>query len=289
MKGLIPALGIFVTALVAQGVPKFPLAGGPLEISGPVNPWRFISVVGEKSGLWGYESGRLEGWVYPLKIFHDFHLTFEMDGLPRAYEGAEIVRCVRVRPHAVQLLYTSEAFSVEETLFIPRSEAASVILLDVRAPATMHIRLRFRPDLNLMWPAGIGGQSASWDGAKKWVELSEAAGRSSALIGSPMAVASTAIGYHAYLPDEHPYEEIELVVPPQQANASYIPIVIAGGIRDIYDAPRTYQKLLREPTGTVCRGAQSLRRRSTRPVHSSTHPIRWLMRPCAGRVFLSNN
>jgi hypothetical protein len=109
----------------------------------------------------------------------------------------------------------------------------------------MHIKARFRPDLNLMWPAGIGGQSVTWDGDKKWVQLSEASGRFSAVIGSPFAAASTAVGYHAYLPDQQPYEEIELAVSPDQAKVAYIPIVVAGGIRDIYDAPRAYAALLR--------------------------------------------
>ena len=246
MRKYVSVLAVFAAALHAQGVPKFSLAAGPLEIHGPANPWRFINAVGEKSGLWGYESGRLEGWVYPLKIFHDFHLTFELEGLPRTYDGDQIVRSVRVHPHAVQLQYAAEQFSVEETLFVPRRDPGFVILLDVRAPATMHVRVRFRPDLNLMWPGGIGGQSAGWVSGKKWVELSEASGRFSALIGSPLATGSTALGYHAYLTDQQPYEEIALTVTPDAARDSYIPIVVTGGIRGIYDASQTYETLLRE-------------------------------------------
>jgi hypothetical protein len=56
------------TVLQAQGVPKFDLAAGPLELSGPANPWRFVNAVGEKAGIWGFESGVLEGLVYPLKV-----------------------------------------------------------------------------------------------------------------------------------------------------------------------------------------------------------------------------
>ena len=246
VKGGIPFLALFVTALHAQGVPKLPLTAGPLKIEGSANPWRFINAVGEKSGLWGFESGRLEGWVYPIKIFHDFHLTFEMEGLPRSYEGDQIVRSVRVHPHAVQLQYAAEQFSVEETLFVPRHDPGFVILLDVRAPKTMHIRARFRPDLNLMWPGGIGGQAAAWVSGKKWLELSEASGRFSALIGSPLAASSTAVGYHAYLPDQQPYEEIALTVTPDEARHSYIPIVVTAGIRSVYEAPNAYETLIHE-------------------------------------------
>src|ERR1017187_3196456 len=117
MRKCVPVLVVFGAALHAQGVPKFPLAAGPLENAGPVHSWRFVNGAGAQSGLWGYESGCLEGWVYPLKIFHDFHLTFELEGIPRTYEGDRIVRSVRVYPHAVQLQYAAEQFSVEETLF----------------------------------------------------------------------------------------------------------------------------------------------------------------------------
>ena len=246
MRRLVPTLALAATTIYAQGIPKFSLEPGPLEISGPVNPWRFVNAVGEKSGVWGYENGRLESWVYPLKIFHDFHLAFEMEGLPRILDGDQIVRSVRIHPHAVQLQYAAEQFSVEETIFAPLHDPGFAILLDVRAPRTMHIRAQFRPDLNLMWPGGIGGQSVAWVAAKKWIELSEPSGRFSALIGSPVATSSSAVGYHAYLQDQHPYEEIALTVTPEDARKSYIPIVVTAGIRGIYDAPKAYDALIRD-------------------------------------------
>lgn len=246
----IPAL-IFLFAatflprqLPAQGIPKFELSPGPLELSGPVNPWRFINVVGEKSGLWGFENGRLEGWVYPLKIFHDFHLAFQLEGLPRIYPGDEAVRAVRVSPHMVQLQYVTEQFSIVETLFAPRQEPGLVFLLDVKAPATMRIFVRFKPDLNLMWPGAVGGQTYAWDAEKKSIRLEEPSHRFSALVGSAAAVGSTAVGYHSYLTDEQPYEAIELRVTPEEAKNSLIPIVVTAGIRDKYDAAATYEKLL---------------------------------------------
>lgn len=230
--------------LEAQGIAKFDLAPGPLEQSGPVNPWRFVNAVGEKAGLWGFENGRLEGWVYPLKIFHDFHLAFQMEGLPTVYRGDEIVRSVRVRPHAVELQYSAEQFTVTETLFTPRQEAGLAILLEIKAPATMRVFVRFKPDLNLMWPGSIGGQSATWIADRKWVELSEPSARFSALIGSPAAVGSTAVGYHSYLTNQQPYETIELHVRSEEAKRSYVPIVVAGGPRDIYQAPAIYDRIL---------------------------------------------
>jgi glycogen debranching enzyme len=228
------------------GIAKFRLTPGPLEFDGTASPWRFVNALGEESGLWGFENGQLEGWVYPLKIFHDFHLAFQLEGLPRIYSGRELLTSVRVFPQMVQLQYSAEMFTVNEVLFAPRREAGFVILLDVKSPRAMRIFVRFKPDLNLMWPGGLGGQTYTWDAKNRWVELAEPTNRFSALIGSPFAVGSTAVGYHAYLSNEHPDEVIELYVSRSDAEQFYIPIVTAGGIQGTYDAPATYHELLKE-------------------------------------------
>src|ERR1700732_1205839 len=153
------------TVLQAQGVPKFDLAAGPLELSGPANPWRFVNAVGEKAGIWGFESGVLEGWVYPLKVFHDFNLVFQVEGEP--------------------VLYPADQFTVTETLFTPRREPGFVVLLEARTSAALRVFVRFRPDLSLMWPGSLGGQAVTWNKEKGWMELSEPSGNFSALLGSP--------------------------------------------------------------------------------------------------------
>jgi glycogen debranching enzyme len=240
---LFSMLMVIPTLLPAQGIPRFELRRGSLELGGPANSWRFIHAVGEKSGLWGFENGDLESWVYPLKIFHDFRLEFLMGSYPRIWKSPETLRSVRVLPQMVQLEYSAEQFTVVETLFTPRDQPGSVILLDIKAPAALKVFVHFQPDLNLMWPGGIGGQSAAWDDTKKWVELSEPTNRYLALVGSPFARSSTAVRYHAYLPNEYPDEIIELDVSPQEAARFYVPIVIAGGLKGKFDAASTYELL----------------------------------------------
>ena len=235
-----------VAATPPAGIPKFELAPGPLEMSERASPRRFINAVGEKSGLWGFEDGQLEGWVYPLKIFHDFQLDFQLEGSPRIYSGREILTSVRVFPQMVQLQYSAEMFTVNEILFAPRSTPGFAILLDVNASRAMRISVRFKPDLNLMWPGGLGGQTYIWDEKNRWVELAEPTSQFSALIGSPFAEASTAVGYHAYLSNENPFEELELHVSPEEASQNYIPIIAAAGIQGIYDAHATYYELLNQ-------------------------------------------
>src|SRR5215469_4264128 len=88
---------------------------GSLELSGSAVPSRFVQAVGEKAGVWGFENGVLEGWVYPLKIFHDFRLAFQIEGSPTIYAGEQLIRAVRVRPESVDLQNSDERFTVTET------------------------------------------------------------------------------------------------------------------------------------------------------------------------------
>ena len=64
----------------AQATAPSAEAPKPIELTRAVRPWEFLSAVGTKAGLLGNEAGRMEAWVYPLKIFRDFHLKFHVDG-----------------------------------------------------------------------------------------------------------------------------------------------------------------------------------------------------------------
>ena len=58
-----------------------------------VRTWEFLPVVGARAGLFGYETGDFEAWVYPLKIFRDFHLIFHIGDRafpPRVWRGRSL-------------------------------------------------------------------------------------------------------------------------------------------------------------------------------------------------------
>jgi hypothetical protein len=240
---MIPLL-FLASAAFGQGIPKFDLAAGPLEVTGQAAPWRFVNAVGERAGIWGFENGTLEGWVYPMKLFHDFNLVFQVEGSPVLFPAEQLARAVRVRPQCVQLQYSAEQFTVTETLFTPRNEAGFVILLEAKSSAALRVFVRFRPDLSLMWPGALGGQTVVWNREKRWMELSEPSTKFSALIGSPAAVGSTAVGYHSYLSNEQPYEQIELRLAPEDSGREYFPIIVTGGIQNIYQPTVTYERIL---------------------------------------------
>src|SRR5260370_27645379 len=63
-------LGIGAAAGWSQGARE---KSHELELSRAVRPWEFLPIIGTRAGLLGNETGRMEAWVYPLKIFRDFH------------------------------------------------------------------------------------------------------------------------------------------------------------------------------------------------------------------------
>src|SRR5258707_14055249 len=74
-----------------------------LELSRSARPWEFFCAVGTRAGLFGNESGNLEAWVYPLKLFRDFHFRFLVDG--HSLPAESLVRRVCARPQATTMAY----------------------------------------------------------------------------------------------------------------------------------------------------------------------------------------
>ena len=80
-------------------------------------------VVGARAGLFGDETGRFEAWVYPLKIFRGFHLTFHVGD--RALPAESLSRTLTVHSESASILYAGDSFRVRETLFVPINAAAA--------------------------------------------------------------------------------------------------------------------------------------------------------------------
>jgi len=112
-----------------------------LELSRAVRPWEFLPVTGTRAALLGNESGRMEAWVYPLKIFRDFHLKFHTEG--RVLMAEALARTVTVRPESASVLYAGDTFTVRETFIVPVREQGALILLDVETEQPLEIEARF--------------------------------------------------------------------------------------------------------------------------------------------------
>ena len=156
-----------------------------MELSRPVRTWEFLPVVGTRAGLFGNESGRLEAWAYPLKIFRDFHLTFHVAN--RALPAETLARTLTVTPSSATLLYSGDSFRVRETLFVPVNEAGAVIALEVETEQPLEIEAGFVGDFALEWPAAMGGTFEDWDAAHHAVYFGEETKKFAAMVGSPTA------------------------------------------------------------------------------------------------------
>src|SRR5437899_6927052 len=142
-------------AAMPQGAPR------EFELTRPVRPWEFSSAVGTRGGLLENESGRMEAWVYPLKILRDFHLRFDVGG--RVLPAETLARTVIARPESSTIVYAGDAFTVRETFFVPINESAAVILFEIETRQPLEIEAVFQRDFQLEWPAALGGTYINWE------------------------------------------------------------------------------------------------------------------------------
>src|SRR6202158_4178979 len=128
VSALIPLLAAAGPSHSAQGTGRAAeTQSRSLELSRPVRPWEFLPVVGTRAGLFGNESGRMEAWVYPLKLLRDFHLQFHVDG--RGVPAESLARAVVVRPESSTIVFSGDTFTVSETFFAPVGEPGAVIAI----------------------------------------------------------------------------------------------------------------------------------------------------------------
>ncbi|HEV2118436.1 MAG TPA: hypothetical protein VGR48_20525, partial [Terriglobales bacterium] len=162
-------------------------AAPALELTRPVRPWEFLPALGQRAALFGNEAGQMEAWVYPLKLFRGFHLTFHSGG--EAIPARSVARTVTVRPESATILYASDTLQVRETLFVPVTEQGAVVILDIQTTEPLQVEASFVRDFTLEWPAALGATYMSWDTALHAFSLGEESKKFSGLVGSKNAVA----------------------------------------------------------------------------------------------------
>ncbi len=155
----------------------------PLELSRPIRSWEFVSAAGTQAGLFGNEQGRLEAWVYPLKILRDFHLRFHVDGAVLPAET--LARTLIVHPESTTIVYSGDTFSVRETWFVPVHEMGAVISFEVETTRHLEIEAVFERDFQLEWPGTIGDTFIDWDVALRAFRFGTESGKFDAIAGSP--------------------------------------------------------------------------------------------------------
>ncbi len=176
---------LFVHLLSAQALPNTQSSTITPELTRPIRAWEFLDAVGQRAALFGNESGEMEAWVYPLKLFREFHLRFHTED--HVLSAAELARQLVVHPEGSSILYANAAFSVRETLVVPPTEAGAIIRLDIDTFGPLQIEAQFVRDFQLMWPAAIGGTYINWDPRLKAFMLGHEQRQFAGVVGSPQA------------------------------------------------------------------------------------------------------
>ena len=208
-------------------IPKFSLSTGSLCLEHRTQPDKFCEAIGHKAALLGYERGCFEAWVYPFKICHDLELEFIVERKKWILKGSELTHLTQVRPESTTIIYSHEGFSVKQILFVPIDEPGAIILLEIDSYWPMKIAVKFRPDLQPMWPAGLGGQYSLWDESYHAYLIAEGSRKYCGLIGSPIAKKFSLTPGH--LLSEAPME-FRLDIDPEFTKGFYFPIIITGSI-----------------------------------------------------------
>jgi glycogen debranching enzyme len=202
-----------------------------------VRAWEFLPVVGSRAALFGDESGRMEAWVYPLKIFRDLHLTFHSGD--RALPAESLSRTLVVRPESATLLFAGDSFRVRETLFVPVREPGAVILFDIETEQPLEIEAGFVADFALQWPAAVGGTDVDWDANRRAFVFGEETRKFAAIVGSPTAQDP----HQAYETNYSSSSENSFRLGVTSKGHDIRLLVIAGSVAGIEDASKTYQRL----------------------------------------------
>jgi glycogen debranching enzyme len=226
-------------ALVSFGVPRsIAQSSRPsLQLSRVVRPWEFVSSTGTKAAIFGNEAGHFEAWVYPLKILSDFHLAFHFG--PGVTPADAFIRTVTVRPESTTLVFASDTFQVRETIFVPVFEQGSVVILEVDTAEPLEIEAIFQRDLQLEWPAGLGGSYINWDSSLGAFEISEDRDKFAGLVGSPGGVFAS----QDYASNYANSPTSSFLLGSTKKGHDTKAIILAGSVNGLAPAIETYKRL----------------------------------------------
>ncbi len=236
---LLPSL--FAADLASGLVKRFEMPASPIELKTAAKPGRYFDSMSRRAGILGTEGEGFEAWVYPLKLFHDCRLRVAIDGSDETVELGGRTDLVAVRPESVTLTSTHSLFTIRQIFFTPLDSPGSVLLLDIETSRPLTLSVSFVPDLKPMWPAGLGGQYASWSDERRLFIISESRRKYSGLIGSPAGLRGSSTPAHELGKGAVSFD---IKIDPQIARKYFYPVVIAGSLTARDAAYEVYDSLL---------------------------------------------
>jgi len=226
-------------------VPAFTVETDDLTIERAAQPNTYFDKVGRRFAILGYEGGQFEAWAYPLKLLRNFEWSFYVGTSTQPIRSRDIVRRITVTPAATTLTYAWQSFTIKAHIVTSLEEPGAVILFDVNSTEPLTIACGFLPVLQPMWPAGIGGQYASWDDKLKAYIISESTRKNHGFAGSP---AARGISYTpAHMLSDTPNEFTIVIDKPEEVRGKFIPVVLAGGKGKREDVRNVYEHIAANP------------------------------------------
>ncbi|HWY45339.1 MAG TPA: hypothetical protein VNX66_17710 [Candidatus Sulfotelmatobacter sp.] len=224
-------------ALDAKAQAEISNPAKPLLIQRTARSWEFLCAVGKRAGIFGNESGKVEAWVYPLKVMRDFHVTIHHDG--KALPAESLVRTIEARPESTTLIYAGDTFSVREKFFVPVDEPGAVITFEVETEQPLELEVAFHRDFQLEWPAAIGGTYENWDAGLNAFTFGEESRKFTAILGSPTA-REPHLEYETNYSSTHE-NSVRLGVTAKGRETKLV--MLAGSVHGAAEAEKTYKTL----------------------------------------------
>lgn len=103
----------------AQSVPRFPIADSPIQLEGLARPGVYLGGPGREAAFFGRETGEFEAWGWPVKLLHDFRLSFKVPEYDEPIPGTSVAKRVIVRPEMMMVIYSHASFTVREIVADP--------------------------------------------------------------------------------------------------------------------------------------------------------------------------
>lgn len=143
-------------------------------ITQPVEPAKPVTITGARGAILGEQSGVVELWQLPVKVFSDLHLKAQLDGYTVPIPMNPGAAIVSVRPGHTVLTYSFAGITVRQHMLVspavppgapplPFEDPGAIVYFEIDSvrPATLTVTLT--PNLQQMWPAPqYGVPGAGW-------------------------------------------------------------------------------------------------------------------------------
>ncbi len=163
---------LLAVSLPLRSFAQSSIDAAPVLTTDAVEPARFAAAHGQRALIMGYSGMGLEAWAYPFQLFRNYRIQFLPLGVDDTVNGETVLRLIEYRPGEIVRVYVGSDFEVREHWFVPLDQPGVILTYEVEGHP-VDIRATFRPVLDLMWPAGLGGQDLNWSNSLSGYVISE--------------------------------------------------------------------------------------------------------------------